>query len=69
MYANISHGLHENSEFIVFFILRGTISIFINNKTTLTAMIIRIPIPNACHNNSVQNMKKVRNKIDSFNRR
>ena len=49
--------------------LRGTISIFISNKITLTAIIIKTHIQNEFHNNNVQNMKKVRNKIDSFNRR
>ena len=49
--------------------LSGTISMFIIRSIILIAMIIKIHIPNEFHNNSVQKMKKVRNKIDSFNHR
>ena len=68
-YANISHGLHEKLVFTAFFMLNGIISTFNNKRTTLTKIIIRIHNHRELQNNNVQNMKHVRNKIDSFNHR
>ena len=68
-YANISHGLHEKLVFIAFFMLSGIMSTLHNKRITLTKMITRIHSQNELHNNNVQNIKQVRNNIDSFNRR
>ena len=69
MYANISQGLHEKLLFRAFFILNGIISTFNNKRTNLTNIITKIQSHKELHNNNVQNMKQVRNKMDSFNHR
>ena len=69
MYANISQGLHEKLLFIAFFILNGIISTFNSKRMNLTNIIIKIQSQKELHSNNVQNMKQVRNKIDSFNHR
>lgn len=69
MYANISQGLHEKLLFMAFFILNGIISTFNSKRMNLTNIIIKIQSQKELHNNNVQNMKQVRNKIDSFSHR
>ena len=49
--------------------LKGIISTFNNKRITLTNIIIKIHNPKELPNNNAQNIKHVRNKIDSFNHR
>ena len=65
----ISHGLHQNIQFIVFFILNGIISIFNKSKITLTTIIVKIHIQTKLPKNNVQKINIIHHKIDSFNHR
>ena len=68
-YENISHGLHENVEFITFFTLRGIMSTFNKRRHTLIKINTKTPIQNGSHNNKAPKIKIVRNKMDSLSRR
>ena len=61
--------MQRNIEFMDFFMSIEMISMLNNNEIILIIMIIIVHIPNQFHNNKVQKMNILRNKMDSFSHR